>query len=143
GESPWVSVSLSGRAKGLLRTGNNASSGLRLAAVAIAPVVGGQPPSVSMSLPPGGIGALGHLIYCQDAAAPPAVLPAGCYVLVMDFAIEAVVSSHFHDFAGAAFSKARSGIHLMANNPFQGLDSGDLGFTAVLKAESIAVAPEP
>jgi hypothetical protein len=141
GASPWVSVWLSGRAKGLFRTGENASSGLRLASVAISPAAGGPP--LSLSLPPAGIGAPGHLIYCQDAVAPPAVLPAGCYVLMMDIAIEAMVTSHFHDYAGAAFSRARSGIQLLGNDPFRGLSSEDLGFTAVLKAESIAVGPEP
>lgn len=141
GASPWVSVWLSGRAKGLFRTGDNASSGLRLAAVAIAPAAGGPP--LSLALPPAGIGAQGHLIYCEGAVAPPAVLPVGCYVLVMDLAVEATVSSHCRGYAGAAFSRARSGIQLLGDDPFKDVDSKDLGFTAVLEAESIAVGPEP
>ena len=46
-----------------------------------------------LSLAAARIGANRHMIYCQDAVAPPAVLPGRCYVLVMDFAIEAMVTS--------------------------------------------------
>lgn len=139
GASRWVRVSLSAQAEGYLRTEDPGAAGLRLAAVALYPSACSPPPPplLSLSLPPVAIGPNAHLYYRHDTEASPAVLPAGDYVLVLDFHLEAAVSDHLHGFAGATFSSRRPSTQLPNRDPFEKVDTKDFGFTAVLKAESI------
>jgi hypothetical protein len=140
GASPWVNVTLSARAEGYVRTLEGSHAGLRAASAAVYPAGGGPP--LALALPPAATGDGGCLYYREAVSIPPTPMPAGCYVLVLDFAAEAAVSSSFHGFAEAVFSKSPAGSdRIAATNPYKDLDAKALGFAVTLKAEGIEAEP--
>ncbi len=135
GANPWVSVTLTAEAEGYVRTMAPATGGLRLASAAVYPAAGGPP--IALGLSPAGVADGRHFHYQQSLSVPPTVVPAGRYVLVMDFAVEAAVSSLFYGYSAAVFASAIPRDPPVGANPYADLDPEALGFTVVLKATSL------
>lgn len=140
GATPWVNVTLSAKAEGYVRTLEGSHAGLRVASASVYPQGGGPP--LALSFPPAATGDGGHLHYREAVSIPPTPMPAGCYVLVLDFAVEAVVSGMFHGFAEAVFSPTPAGSsRIVGTNPYKDVDAKKLGFTVVLKAAETDAEP--
>jgi hypothetical protein len=136
--TPSVTLSLTAKIDGHLRSDENGAACMRAATATVAPASGG--PVLSVGFAPGCVVGRGASRYTQTAQPPPQVVPAGKYVLVADFVFDANVDGFCHGHGEAIFTSDFTAdrpliVPSLPDNPFEKVDKKDFGFRITIEAK--------
>jgi hypothetical protein len=120
---------------GYLRTDNHGGAGLRIASATVQPA--GDGPALGLALSPRHAGGVrGSWRLKEDDTSTPQVVPAGRFLLVADFVVEAT-ADHFCKGHGEAHFAPDSPAGIWASSdPIEKEDPTDFGFTVLVKADA-------
>jgi hypothetical protein len=131
----WVVLTISAKVDGHLRSDIHGGASLRMASATVQPVRGGEALELALSPRQAG-GVQGSWRVKEEASLSPQVVPAGRFLLVADFVVEATADHISKGHGEADFAPDSPGGAWAWPDPIEKVDSKDFGLTVNVKADT-------
>ena len=129
----WVVLTMSLKIDGHLRTDINGGASLTMASATIQPAGGGE--ALGLALPPRQMGGMqGAQRIQEEASSTPQVVPAGRFLLVADFVVEATADHICKGHGEVDFAPDSPEGVWAWSDPVEKIDTKDFGLTVNVKA---------
>jgi hypothetical protein len=134
-KSDWVVLTMSVKLDGHLRTDIHGGASLRRASTTVQPAGGGE--ALGLALSPRQVGGVqGAWRVKEEASSTPQVVPAGRFLLVADFVVEATADHISKGHGEVDFSPDSPEGAWAWSDPIEKVDSTDFGLTVTVKADT-------
>jgi len=134
-KSDWVVLTMAVKLDGHLRTDINGGASLRMASATVQPAGGGE--ALGLALSPRQMGGVqGVRRIKEEASSTPQVVPAGRFLLVADFVVEATADHICKGHGEVDFAPDSPEGAWAWPDPIEKVDSTDFGLTVTVKADT-------
>jgi hypothetical protein len=132
----WVVLTMSVKVDGHLRTDINGGASLKIASATVQPAGGGE--ALGLALSPRQMGGVqGSLRVLEEASSTPQVVPAGRFLLVADFVVEATADHICKGHGEVDFAPdSPEGAWAWPDPASEKIDTKDFGLTVTVKADT-------
>ena len=131
----WVVLTMSVKLDGHLRTDINGGASLTMASATVQPACGG--PALGLALPPRQMGGMqGFQRIQEEACSTPQVVPAGRFLLVADFVVEATADHICKGHGEVDFAPDSPEGVWAWSDPIEKVDTTNWGLTVTVKANT-------